>query len=45
MGAHERPLFNKLLWSLKLHQFISFSFGEEKLAAPLIATPNVDNAK
>jgi hypothetical protein len=24
--------------------YLQFSFGEEKLVAPLIATPNVDNA-
>jgi hypothetical protein len=41
-----RPLF---WWQWKMrHQLLDrivlFSFGEEKLVAPLIATPNVDNA-
>jgi hypothetical protein len=26
------------------NSYLQFSFGEEKLVAPLIATPNVDNA-
>ncbi len=30
--------------SAKIYEFIYFPFGEEKLIAPLIATPNVDRA-